>query len=251
MSAVDYEKNRMSSNTNSPIDNLYELKIGDEFLKILKNNAFNGMYGGDVIDHIAKVVKITEWIKIPDIDKNRVRIHNGNNKIINKECSPILAPARHDICDQDELCRTEEFAVVKYSVGLDKEFVAVGPSETSTVKGTHGSIHAIWRIEPLWIRRLHTALAKLGRNGLMCSHELYKFSDGTLISLRDTLKDMANNLEMGYTSVMSRRRWSNLDKKMSHIMINDIDRQLLDRRLMKSLEKFVDGRYYGEDPRLL
>ncbi|GKC79941.1 hypothetical protein Tco_1130715 [Tanacetum coccineum] len=92
---------------------------------------------------------------------------------------------------------------------------------------------------------------KLGRNRLMCSHGLYKFSDGTLISLRDTLKDMANNLEMGYTSVMPRRRWSSLDKKRSHIMIKDIDRQLLDRMLMRSLEKFVGGRYYGEDLRLL
>ncbi|GKE14329.1 hypothetical protein Tco_1421906, partial [Tanacetum coccineum] len=88
---------------------------------------------------------------------------------------------------------------------------------------------------------------KLGRNRLMCSHELYKFSDGTLISLYDTLKDMANNLEMGYTSVMPRRRWSSLDKKRSRIMIKDIDRQLLDRRLMRSLEKFVSGREYGED----
>ncbi|GKE54869.1 hypothetical protein Tco_1490025 [Tanacetum coccineum] len=56
---------------------------------------------------------------------------------------------------------------------------------------------------------------KLGRNRLMCSYELYKFSDGTLISLRDTLKDMANNLEIGYPSVMPRRRWSSLDKKRS------------------------------------
>ncbi|GKD12773.1 hypothetical protein Tco_1197180 [Tanacetum coccineum] len=66
----------------------------------------------------------------------------------------------------------------------------------------------------------------------MCSHELYKFSDGTLISVRDTLKDMANNLEMGYTSVMPRRRWSNLDKKRSRIMVKDINRQLLERRLV-------------------
>nr|GEV24492.1 hypothetical protein [Tanacetum cinerariifolium] len=49
---------------------------------------------------------------------------------------------------------------------------------------------------------------KLGRNRLMCSHELYKFSNGTLISLRDTLKDMANNLKMGYTSVMPKRRFA-------------------------------------------
>ncbi|GJR84876.1 hypothetical protein Tco_0155661 [Tanacetum coccineum] len=56
-------------------------------------------------------------------------------------------------------------------------------------------------------------LDKLERNRLMYSHELYKFSDGTLTSVRDKLKDMLNNLEMGYTSVMPRRRWSNLDKK--------------------------------------
>ncbi|GJV47019.1 hypothetical protein Tco_1437231 [Tanacetum coccineum] len=92
---------------------------------------------------------------------------------------------------------------------------------------------------------------KLGRNRLMCSHELYKFSESTLISLRDTLKDMTNNLDMGYTSVMPRRRWTNLDKKRSRIMIKDIDCQLLDRRLMTSLEKFIGERYYGEDPRLL
>ncbi|GKD37453.1 hypothetical protein Tco_1257660 [Tanacetum coccineum] len=85
----------------------------------------------------------------------------------------------------------------------------------------------------------------------MCSHELYKFSDSTLILVRDQLKDMANNLEMGYTKVMPRRRWSNLDKKRSRIMVKDIDRQLLERRLMRSLKNFVGGREYGEDLRLL
>ncbi|GJZ19641.1 hypothetical protein Tco_0556231 [Tanacetum coccineum] len=94
-------------------------------------------------------------------------------------------------------------------------------------------------------------LDKLERNRLMCSHELYKFSDGTLISVWDKLKDMTNNLEMGYTSVMPRRRWSNLDKKRSRIMVKDIDRQLLERRLMRSLENFVAGREYEEDLRLL
>ncbi|GJU03427.1 hypothetical protein Tco_1113765 [Tanacetum coccineum] len=67
-------------------------------------------------------------------------------------------------------------------------------------------------------------LDKLERNRLVCSHELYKFSNGTLISVWDKLKDMLNNLEMGYTSVMPRKRWSNLDKKRSRIMVKDIDR---------------------------
>ncbi|GJR69151.1 hypothetical protein Tco_0015216 [Tanacetum coccineum] len=80
---------------------------------------------------------------------------------------------------------------------------------------------------------------KLERNRLMCSHELYKFSDGTLISVWDKLKDMLNNLKMGYTSVMPRRRWINLDKKRSRIMVKDIDCQLLEREACKSL--LVEG----------
>ncbi|GJZ28687.1 hypothetical protein Tco_0573334 [Tanacetum coccineum] len=94
-------------------------------------------------------------------------------------------------------------------------------------------------------------LDKLERNRLMYSHELYKFSNGTLISVWDKLKDMDNNLKMGYNSVMPRKRWSNLDKKRSRIMVKDVDRQLLERRLLRSLEKFVGGKEYREDLRLL
>ncbi|GKB45585.1 hypothetical protein Tco_0896338 [Tanacetum coccineum] len=92
---------------------------------------------------------------------------------------------------------------------------------------------------------------KLERNKLMCSRELYKFSDGTFILVQDKLNDTLNNLEMGNTSVMPRRKWSNLDKKWSRIMVKNIDRQLLERRLMRSLEKFVGGRDYEKDLRLL
>nr|GEU81770.1 hypothetical protein [Tanacetum cinerariifolium]GEW21423.1 hypothetical protein [Tanacetum cinerariifolium] len=74
-------------------------------------------------------------------------------------------------------------------------------------------------------------LEKLERIRLMCTHELYKFSDGTIISVQGKLKDMANNLKMGYNSVMPRRRWSNLDKKWSHINVKDIARQLLERSI--------------------
>ncbi|GJW78433.1 putative reverse transcriptase domain-containing protein [Tanacetum coccineum] len=92
---------------------------------------------------------------------------------------------------------------------------------------------------------------KLNKKRLMHSDELHKFSDGTLQSVRDTLHDMANNLRMGYNKVIPRRRWSNVDKKRSHIMVKDIDQQLMERRLMRSLEKFVGGREYGNDLRLL
>ncbi|GJZ84270.1 hypothetical protein Tco_0649609 [Tanacetum coccineum] len=47
-----------------------ELNIGDEFLKILHDNSFNGMDGSDITKHIGKVLEITEWIKIPNVDKD-------------------------------------------------------------------------------------------------------------------------------------------------------------------------------------
>ncbi|GJY78943.1 hypothetical protein Tco_0484744, partial [Tanacetum coccineum] len=47
-----------------------EIKIGDDFLKILHDNSFNGVDGSDVTDHIEKVLEITEWIKIPNVDKD-------------------------------------------------------------------------------------------------------------------------------------------------------------------------------------
>ncbi|GJV76904.1 hypothetical protein Tco_1508488, partial [Tanacetum coccineum] len=87
-----------------------------------------------------------------------------------------------------------------------------------------------------------------GRNRLMRSDELYKFSDGTLTRLRTSLEDITKNIQMEY---LPQRRWSSLEKKRVHIMIKAIDKQLKERRMMRSLEKFVGGRHYGTDLRLL
>ncbi|GJR08721.1 hypothetical protein Tco_0791373 [Tanacetum coccineum] len=89
---------------------------------------------------------------------------------------------------------------------------------------------------------------KFKRNRLMRSDELYKFCDGTLSSVRRVLHDIASSLEMDY---LPKRRWSKLDRKRSRIMIKAIDQQLFERRLMRNLEKFVGGREYGNDFRLL
>ncbi|GKF05317.1 hypothetical protein Tco_0035985, partial [Tanacetum coccineum] len=82
----------------------------------------------------------------------------------------------------------------------------------------------------------------------MHSDELYKFSDGTLTSVRSVLHDIASDLRMDY---LPKRRWSTFDKQRSRIMIKAINKLQLDRRLMRNLEKFVGGREYGEDFRLL
>ncbi|GJY32969.1 hypothetical protein Tco_0417438 [Tanacetum coccineum] len=73
--SYDNARNEDEEHVNSRTITTSELKISDEFLKILQDNAFNGMNGGDVTDHIAKVLKITEWIKIPNVEINELRIH--------------------------------------------------------------------------------------------------------------------------------------------------------------------------------
>ncbi|GJW56308.1 hypothetical protein Tco_0103039 [Tanacetum coccineum] len=89
---------------------------------------------------------------------------------------------------------------------------------------------------------------KYKRNRLMRTDKLYKFSDRTLTSVRTVLYDIASNLRMDY---LPKKRWSSLDRKSSRIMIKVIDQLLLERRLMRILEKFVGGRDYREDLRLL
>ncbi|GJZ58677.1 hypothetical protein Tco_0614493 [Tanacetum coccineum] len=77
---------------------------------------------------------------------------------------------------------------------------------------------------------------------------MYKFSDGTLTRLLSSLEDITKNIDMEY---LPKRRWSTLEKKRAHFMIKDINKLLKERRTMRSLEKFVGGRLYGTDLRLL
>ncbi|GJW40363.1 hypothetical protein Tco_0066208 [Tanacetum coccineum] len=60
-----------------------------------------------------------------------------------------------------------------------------------------------------------------GRNRLMRSNELYKFSDRTLTGLRTSLDDITKNIRMEY---LPKRRWSILEKKRANIMIKSIDK---------------------------
>ncbi|GKD41564.1 hypothetical protein Tco_1261771 [Tanacetum coccineum] len=230
--SYDDTRNGNGEHNNSWMITIPKLKIGDEFLKILEDNAFNGIDGGDVTDYIAKVLEITEWIKMPDVDKNELGLYvfskslNRNAKkckipddldngmvyfefmywlaskfdnyceidkntknglwefyvnkctkgtigdlgeykepckrtcsdtfykpyldtqeakdiyeVINREYSPILIPAHRDIDNPNELCRTEEFIVVRHSIGNDEEFITVGPSKIKTIERTPGSMN--------------------------------------------------------------------------------------------------------------
>ncbi|GJW53120.1 hypothetical protein Tco_0097205 [Tanacetum coccineum] len=82
------------------------------------------------------------------------------------------------------------------------------------------------------------------KNRLMRIDELHKFSDGTLNDVRSALDDILKRIRMKY---LPQTVWRNVDRERAGAMIQAIDRQLRNRRLLRSLEKFVGGRLYGGD----
>nr|GEV92090.1 hypothetical protein [Tanacetum cinerariifolium] len=86
------------------------------------------------------------------------------------------------------------------------------------------------------------------KNRLMCIDELHKFSDGTLNDVRIALDDRLKGIRMQY---LPQTIWRRSDKDKAGAMIQAIDKQLKSRRIMWSLEKFVGGRLYERDLRLL
>ncbi|GKC43006.1 hypothetical protein Tco_1060728 [Tanacetum coccineum] len=89
---------------------------------------------------------------------------------------------------------------------------------------------------------------EMNRKRLMRTDELHKFSDGTLNHVRTALNDIDRGIKMDY---LPKRKWSKQDKQRARVMINAIDKKLRDRKLMRSLEKFVGEREYRNDLRLL
>ncbi|GJS82412.1 hypothetical protein Tco_0748953 [Tanacetum coccineum] len=86
------------------------------------------------------------------------------------------------------------------------------------------------------------------KNKLMCIDELHKFSDGTLNDVRTALNDRLKGIHMKY---LPQTIWRQSDRDKAGAMIQAIDKQLKTRRIMQSLEKFVGGRPYEGDFRLL
>nr|GFA03618.1 hypothetical protein [Tanacetum cinerariifolium] len=55
------------------------------------------------------------------------------------------------------------------------------------------------------------------------------------------LHDITSGIRKEY---LPKRKWIGLDKRRAHVMIQDTDKQLFQRRLMRNLEKFIGGREY-------
>nr|GFB16319.1 hypothetical protein [Tanacetum cinerariifolium] len=86
------------------------------------------------------------------------------------------------------------------------------------------------------------------KNRLMQIDELHKFSDGMLNDVRNALDDHLEGIRMQY---LPQTIWRKGDKVRAAAMIQAIDKMLKTRRIMRSLERFVGGRLYEGDFRML
>ncbi|GJX15691.1 hypothetical protein Tco_0216523 [Tanacetum coccineum] len=59
---------------------------------------------------------------------------------------------------------------------------------------------------------------------VMRADELYKFTDGTLKTVRDELHHKILDFCLGYNKEMSKRKWTAIDKKRSELMVELIDK---------------------------
>nr|GEU50735.1 hypothetical protein [Tanacetum cinerariifolium] len=108
------------------------------------------------------------------------------------------------------------------------------------------SIVVQWHVEDLQLGFIYQNKDK--QNKLMRIDELHKFSGGTLNDVRTALDDRLKVIRMQY---LPQTIWRQSDKDRAAVMIQTIDKQLKTRRIMLSLEKFVGGRLYEGDFRLL
>nr|GFB08778.1 hypothetical protein [Tanacetum cinerariifolium] len=98
----------------------------------------------------------------------------------------------------------------------------------------------------LCFQRLSSNVYKKHRNPKACGRPSTRY--GTLTDVRTALDNRLKGIRMKY---LPQSIWRKSDKDRAAAMIQAIDKQLKTRRIMRSLERFVEGRLYEGDFRML
>ncbi|GJU51084.1 hypothetical protein Tco_1220639 [Tanacetum coccineum] len=86
---------------------------------------------------------------------------------------------------------------------------------------------------------------------VMRADEVYKFSDGTLKTVRDELHHRLLDFQLGYNDDMPRRKWTGVVKRRLGLMVELIDKKMLERRIIRNLERLVGTQELEMDYRLM
>ncbi|GKB41657.1 hypothetical protein Tco_0886599 [Tanacetum coccineum] len=86
---------------------------------------------------------------------------------------------------------------------------------------------------------------------VMRADELYKFSEGTLKKVRDELHHRIRDFRLEYNKEMPRIKWTAIDRKRSELMVELIDKQMRERRIIRNLKILVGARELEMDCKLM
>ncbi|GJY96900.1 hypothetical protein Tco_0513810 [Tanacetum coccineum] len=86
---------------------------------------------------------------------------------------------------------------------------------------------------------------------VMRADELLKFSDRTLKTVHDELHHRLLDFRLGYNEEMSRRKWTAIDKRRLKLMVELIDKQMRERRIIRNLKRLVGAQELEMDYRLM
>nr|GEX46328.1 hypothetical protein [Tanacetum cinerariifolium] len=75
---------------------------------------------------------------------------------------------------------------------------------------------------------------------VMRADELYKFLDRTLKKVRVKLHHKIHDFHLEYNNKMPRRKWKTINRKRSELMVELIDKQMRERRIIGNLERLDD-----------
>ncbi|GKC30543.1 hypothetical protein Tco_1037837 [Tanacetum coccineum] len=81
--------------------------------------------------------------------------------------------------------------------------------------------------------------------------ELYKFSDGTLKSVRDEIHHRVVDFRLDYNTEMPKRKWMAVDRKRSGLMIELVDKQLREREIIRNMKRLVGATKLEMDYKLI
>nr|GEX66927.1 hypothetical protein [Tanacetum cinerariifolium] len=141
----EYEEETQAKSNLSIINNNMNIKLDKEFSTKLQVNAYHGMLNEDIVDHIAKVLKMLDLINIPGMDSDQL-ILSSNDTVTDSFFNPYLhIQEKNNIGDEqgqtkhqcsntsnsnDEqpnkrVCKAEKFEAIKYSLGPNEECIAI------------------------------------------------------------------------------------------------------------------------------
>nr|GEV77226.1 hypothetical protein [Tanacetum cinerariifolium] len=150
-----------------------------------------------------------------------------------------------DVYSKHRIIAVAELQIIEWHNYKHLDWITMRRDDDKLYKFKEGDFKRL-RIQD--IEDMLMLLNKDKQNRLMRIDELHKFSDGMLNDVRTALDDHLKGIWMKY---LPQAIWRRCDKERAATMIQAIDKQLKTRRIMRSLEKFVGGRLYEGEFRML